>query len=652
MAERTTYQLWYGRDESPVEPILLHAGPVTAELVGRDLRAVRYGGLEIAQRVYIAIRDRNWDTVPGTMRELTIDQQDDRFAVRFTVTHRRAEVDLTWQGEILGEPDGTISYTMDCTVHADLDYKLIGLNIHHGMREYVGRPYEGDSPSGPVSGVFTERVFPQLVVDETEVPIFPDVSRLTTHLTDDVAVTFAFEGDTFEFEDQRNWTDGSFKSQSYPPRRGGVSHANTGQHLFQSVTIRATGPVPATLADTAAITVTLGEASGTRLPPLGLGMASHGGDLSPREAGLLRALRPAHLRVDLHLGGQGAAIELERAIRAATALNTGLELALFVSDDAAAELAALAPSLSDLPVPISRVLVFHEEEAATSRHWLDLAHSALGDALTGATFGSGSNANFCELNRHQPARPVGDAISFGITPQIHAFDERSMVENLAPQAEAAHSARAFSGAPVVVSPVTLRPRFNAVAQSDVTAVAGELPYAVDARQMSLFGAGWTLGSVKYLAEAGADAVTYYETTGWQGVMETESGAPEPGLFPSRPGEVFPLYHVLADLAELRAAELVAVQSSNPFAVEALALRDEAETHLLLANLTPLAREVTIAPLNSTSLTVHRLDEDTAPYALEQPAAYRLAVTSLPGKSGERSVTLAPFATLRLRFAGD
>jgi hypothetical protein len=61
-------------------------------------------------------------------------------------------------------------------------------------------------------------------------------------LTEDVAVTFTFEGDTFEFEDQRNWTDGSFKSQSYPPRRGGLFHADAEQHLFQKVTITATAP--------------------------------------------------------------------------------------------------------------------------------------------------------------------------------------------------------------------------------------------------------------------------------------------------------------------------------------------------------------------------------------------------------------------------
>lgn len=643
MAERTTFQRWYGRDEPPVEPIPLHAGPVTAELVGRDLRAVRYGGLELAQRIYIAIRDRNWDTVPGTMHDLTIDQDDDQFTVRFTVAHRRADVNLTWHGEIRGEPDGTISYAMDCTVNEDLDYKLIGLNIHHGMGAYVGRPYGGDSPAGPVSGVFTQRVFPQLVVDDTEVPIFPDVSRLTTHLTQDVAVTFTFEGDTFEFEDQRNWTDGSFKSQSYPPRRGGLFHADAGQHVFQKVTIRAEGPAPNAQPTEATITVNLGERAGQRLPPIGLGMASHGGELSLRETLLLRSLRPAHLRVDLHLAASRATAELDRAVRAANALDTGLELAIFVTDNATAELAALAPSLANLPVPVSRVLVFHEQEQATSPRWLDLAHAALDNVLPGVTFGSGSNANFCELNRHQPARPAGDAISFGITPQIHAFDERSLAENLAPEAEVVRSARAFSGAPVVVSPVTLRPRFNAVAQSDVTAVAGELPYAVDARQMSLFAAGWTLGSVKYLAEGGADSVTYYETIGWQGVMETEAGSPEPSLFPSRPGEVFPLYHVLADLAELRQGHVLPVESSNPFAVDGLALRDDAGTHLLLANLTPDSQDVRLELPAGNAARIRRLNDTTAATALVQPGGFRATTEHFNGLA----VTLAPFEVVRI-----
>ncbi|HEX5499090.1 MAG TPA: hypothetical protein VFX03_07685, partial [Thermomicrobiales bacterium] len=143
MSEPTTapisqYEWWYGRDEPPAAGRVLRAGPVTARLVGRDLRNLRFGDAEIAQRIYVAVRDRNWNTVPGEVSDLTIDEGEDRFAVRFAVRHRQHDIDFTWQGEILGKPDGTISYAMDAVAGADMAYKLIGLNVHHGMRDFAG----------------------------------------------------------------------------------------------------------------------------------------------------------------------------------------------------------------------------------------------------------------------------------------------------------------------------------------------------------------------------------------------------------------------------------------------------------------------------------------------------------------------------------
>ena len=121
------------------------------------------------------------------------------------------------------------------------------------------------------------------------------------------------------------------------------------------------------------------------------------------------------------------------------------------------------------------------------------------------------------------------------------------METLAAQAVTLQSARRFcADRPLAVSPVTLRPRFNPNATGPEPAAApDELPPQVDVRQMSLLGAGWTLGSIKYLADGGAASATYYETTGWRGVMETEQGSPLPRRFRSEPGMVFPLYHVLA-----------------------------------------------------------------------------------------------------------
>lgn len=603
MTSLTRYQWWYGRDEPPIEPIPLRAGPVTANLVGRDLRNLRFGGIELAQRIYIAVRDRNWGTVPGEMTDLEVDQGPDRFAVRFSVNHRQHDVDFSWQGEILGSPDGTISYAMDATAGAEMTFKLIGLNLHHGMTEYRGRPYHGQTPDGPISGTFPTDVEPQLVADETEVPIFPAVSSLTAQLAEDVSVRFDFEGDTFEFEDQRNWTDASFKSQSYPPRRGGFLTARPADKVWQKVTVTPIGTAPTVVANDDAIHITLGGPIG-KLPTLGLGMASHGRALSAGEADLLRALRLDHLRTDLRLSDPGFRDELRRAVSDAGELGCSLELAIHVTDDAEAQLTQLAGNLPR-DARIARVLVFHENEPATDATWVGLARRYLGALAPDALFAGGTNANFCELNRFRPDGGPEDGIVYAITPQIHAFDELSLAENLAAQPETVRTARTFgNGRPVVVSPITLKPRFNSVATSDEPALApGELPAQVDPRQLSLFAAAWTLGSIARLAESGVAALTYYETTGWRGVIQGDQPSPVPERFPAQPGMVFPLYHVLADLAEWKDGQVLSSSSSDPLAITSLALATAGRRHLLVANLTPNEQTVTVDTFPAGPITL-------------------------------------------------
>ena len=158
---------------------LLRAGPVTARLVGRDLRNVRFGGAEIAQRIYVAVRDRNWDTIPGEVSDLTVEQGTTASPSASPSPTASTTSTGSGRGEIRGEPDGTISYAMDAIAGADMTYKLIGLNVHHGMRDYAGRPCHGTTPDGPIVDAFPTEVAPQLIADQTEVPIFPPVESLT-----------------------------------------------------------------------------------------------------------------------------------------------------------------------------------------------------------------------------------------------------------------------------------------------------------------------------------------------------------------------------------------------------------------------------------------------------------------------------------------
>ena len=114
---------------------------------------------------------------------------------------------------------------------------------------------------------------------------------------------------------------------------------------------------------------------------------------------------------------------------------------------------------------------------------------------------------------------------------------------------------------------------------------GELPPQVDPRQCSLLAAGWTLGSVAQPAAAGTAIATYYETTGWLGVMETEFGSPLPDKFPSTPGAVYPMYHVLADLAEPAISGARCLETDQSPAIQGLLLESPDRRRLLIANLT-------------------------------------------------------------------
>jgi len=650
------FEFWYGRNEPPTGTRTLRAGPVEAQLDGGDLRYVRIGDVELVRRVYVAVRDLDWNTIAADLANVEVEERHGGFVVRFDARHHRHDIDFAWRGTIIGSPDGTIEYTMDGAAQSAFPYAKIGLCIHHPIKEDAARPFSGRTPDGPVGGVLPLTIGPQVHLDDgTDLPLFAPVTDLAIDIGGDRAVRFAFEGDLFEMEDQRNWTDASFKTASTPASLGYHHQAWAGQSIRQSVTMRVIGPpaslaAPITCADE--LYVDMGGPIGRGVPLIGLGMASHGEDLLPREVDLLRRLRLDHVRVDVHLqGDQGDQGEcaLLRAVAACRALDCGLELALFLSDAPGSALDRLAELLDATRVPVRRVLVFQEGKEVAAGHGVRLARERLRAAAPRAAFTGGTNIYFNELNRNRPDVAAMDAVAYSINPQIHAFDEASLTEAIEGQAETIVSARAFCGdLPLIVSPVTLKPRFNAVATvADGEQAPGELPDTVDPRQMSLFGAAWTLGSVKRLAESGAASLTYYETTGWRGVMETAAGSPPTAPFPSRPGMIFPLYHVLADLGEWRSGELLDCRSSDPLTISALAVRDGSARHILLANMTPHEQQVMVRPLAVERVTLRRLNEGSVAAATADPMTFR-STTEIRDVSGRTlALTLASFEMARV-----
>jgi hypothetical protein len=278
---------------------------------------------------------------------------------------------------------------------------------------------------------------------------------------------------------------------------------------------------------------------------------------------------------------------------------------------------------------------------------VSLVRDRLAAVLPAARFLGGTDGGFCQLNRSSLDSSGLDGVAYAMNPQEHAADDLSLFETLAAQGETVRSARALHpGLDLVVGPVTLKPRFNVIATEPEPDRPGVLPPPVDVRQRSLLAAAWTVGSLKYIAEAGADAVTYCETTGWRGLIERESGPPAPDLFPSRPGEVFPLYHVFADAADLSGA-FVPVESDQPLAAVALAAETEDGLTALVANLRPEPTEVEIVDLPRGSRRIRRLNAETAAVAATEPSRFRSEWHELDGDGEAMKLRLEPYEVARV-----
>jgi hypothetical protein len=614
--------IYYGTEDALPGTRTLRAGPLAMELSEGGLRRIRWGGVEVVRRIYGAVRDRNWNTVPGAISDLEVREEGDSFRVSFTVRCRQREIDYRWKGTIEGTPAGSITFVMDGEALSTFPRNRIGLCVLHPIRECAGKPCVVEHASGAI----TRKSFPRYVWPHQP---FKSVRAITHEVAPGLRAAVRFDGDAFEMEDQRNWTDASFKTYSTPLDIPFPVELPKGSGMRQTVTLALEGSAPPPAAPPAAPLVFALEKPAP-LPRLGLATPFVAASLSPREVELLRGLGLSHLRADLWLGRPGWQDALASAAQEAASIDASLELALHLSQGTG-ELEALAAALSAAPPRIDRILVFHVGEKSTGVRWVREAKRFLAPAAGAARVGAGTDAYFAELNRGEHP-PEFDVVAYSVTPQVHATDILTLVENLEGLASTVESGRLFPGErPLAVTPVTFLPRFN----PNATAATAESTPPSDPRQRSLFGAAWTAAGLKRLAESGVESVTYFETRGERGVLSGDGRS------------VHPLYHVFADAGAFAGGQIVRSRSSDPLRVDGLALRKGAKTRVLLANFWPDPQKVEVRGL-SPEVRVRMMDEDSAVRAAADPQGF----FTEPGEArqapgGRLELELPPCAVARI-----
>ena len=657
-ADRTARMTRYGSGAPLPSRTRLHAGPVSLDLEGIDLRFVEVGGVEIVRRLYMAVRDQNWGTPPPVVSDFVLEDGGDHFRVAFRADHIAGEVDFAWTGEIVGDADGTISYSLDGEVRRPFRKNRIGFCLLHPMT-LAGEEVEIVTPEGVVSSEFPEPILP----DQP----FVNMLAMRHRAGEDAAVEIRFEGDIFETEDQRNWTDASYKTYSTPISLPYPVAMEAGERVQQRIVIVASGAIAGAAAPAGGtVEVRVSSAVQAVLPTIGHAHAA-GQPLGDATAATLRRVAPAHIRVALDLSESSWRARLADGAAHATALGADLELAVMARtaeedgfDDLAAALTTAGPTVARALVfsPVSVPITFPRKDLATTAAVLNAAKIALRRADIVCPVGGGARTYFTEFNRAQTWLPFEglDVAGYTINPQVHAFDWLSVTETLEAQAATVRSARALVGeTPLAIGPVTLRPPFNPNATApDPEPGPEELPTSVDPRQLSLAAAGWTIGSLRNLIQPGVASITYFETHGWRGLMEAEDGLRARSVFPAAAGEIFPVLHVFAALAEFAGGEALQSTTSRPLAVETLALRSSTRLRVMVANLEDRDQTVRVQlpeTAVATEAVVRLLDETSASRAAADPEFVVGGGAVAPVVDGGLRLKLPPFAVAFIDIAG-
>jgi hypothetical protein len=537
----------------------------------------------------------------------------------------------------IGTADGTLTARFDGLAHTTFLKNRIGLSLTHPIPAFCGRPVHLWHTGGEQSQT-------QFPVEIAKWPIFTELCGMSFPIAPGIEAKLTFEGETFETEDQRNWYDGSFKTYCTPLSQPFPAEVAAGTRISQVVRLSLNGVIDDAVlhrrpAKDREALVEIG-AQPLPLPRLGVSAASHGQPLAESEIERLRALNLDHLRVEIMPSEAGWKELLHLRIREARALGLPLQAVLFLGEQAESKLAELAEALAAEKPDIDIWLIYHTAEKHTTAKWVGLARQALSPLTPQALFGGGSNVYYADFARADLPLDLLEVVSFPVNPQAHGFDDQTIVEGQVALKMVLEDARRSVGKRLIaVTPITLRPVFYSPHTADDPRL-GPLPRKVDPRQISLFTAAWLFASLRQFADGGADSLTYFETTGWRGLMETAAGSPN--SFPSFAKSVFPAYFILRQLGELKGGRALPTSVSAPLELCAFAAERSGLRRLWIGNLLAKAQRVQVRGLLGT-LLVRRMNAANIIQGMHEPERFAPAPEPLLlSPSGEAWLTLEPY----------
>jgi len=377
------------------------------------VREVMYGRARIAIAIYSAVRGVDWSTLPVVITQMQTGEAWCRW-------HSRVEaIPFEWTTEVAVDAEG-FRMTLDGVAARTFATCRTGLCVLHPL-SVCGAPVTVRH----VDGSEERSAFPELVAPHQP---FLEVSGLRYVAPPGVEVEITFEGEVFETEDQRNWSDASFKTYCHRLGDGRPYTIEEGQRVRQEVRIRcraaegqarAAAPVQASVPQWSVLLDTDSVEHVQLLQAMGVQR------VAVDDAHLLAVLARARMPVDWR-------VRMEEFGRIPPIAPPAPDSTLWVVCDVWSD-------------PVNDTVQRGREK------WESL----------GWQLGYSSSSNFAELNRSRPPQGVVDWLGTPASPQVHTFDAWSILQNAESFDSIGRTMASFAGgARLCLGPLSFASRFS------------------------------------------------------------------------------------------------------------------------------------------------------------------------------------------------
>ncbi|CAN2228424.1 hypothetical protein MCEGKSH29_01403 [Candidatus Nanopelagicaceae bacterium] len=578
-------------------------GDFTIDLAKAAVRNITYKGAQLIDLLYTAIRPWDWSTLVADSHTQDIKVNGDYCII--TITDNFADA---------MEAQTIITLTTDNTF--SVEYQLKGLAEYSVNRWGICFClHSGDWMGSKVNSsgntyTLLQDISPQRVVDWVTQGLFPAANEMHFVAPDQRFIKATSTGKVLEAEDQRNWTDNTYKIYSGSLSEPRPFVTSTGSIWKQSVKFEVGAPNGA-LVDPAKIVVREIEA----LPSVGLQFNTDP-LLSPDDLEkALILLDIDHLRVNE---------ESLTAQKIATNASSGLILeAALLSSNSGAALQAEVTQLSQRVPAGSRILIQRE-----GREIVEAVDLPKNESLN--SYIPGSDAYLVDLHRNEYA--FGNSVSYSMAPTVHSTDIETIFKTLYTQRESIEFAQKYLAPQVFISPITFSTRGNPETGHSRDERINFVNLEAASRIRTIEGAAWTLGSIFALASAGAFSGSWHELFGESGVIYSQNGATK----------FSPTFHALSALGAHHAHHItIATSLDNSW----VAFENRETKRILVASLRPWSLEITTKVLAGYK-SIQSLRGDECERASQIMDWWSYAETT--PISADFPLTLAPFEIALIR----